>query len=215
MGDDILSLTEAAGAGDRVALDRLIECYLPQLRAFVRLRAGAMVRARESSSDLVQSVCREVLEHMDRFRYPSEAAFKQWLFATALRKIQHRQEYYLAQKRDVGRETPMQQPDSNADLGLLEVYASFSTPSRRASHKEEMERIEAAFDQISDEQREVITMAHLLGLSRAEIAERIGKSEGAVRVLLHRALARLSGLLEPPAEPEPGSVAGPGPRDRR
>ena len=213
MSDDILSLTEAAVAGDRAARDRLIECYLPQLRAFVRLRADAMLRARESNSDLVQSVCREVLEHMDRFRYPSEAAFKQWLFATALRKIQHRQEYYLAQKRDAGRETPMQEPGSSSDLdlGLLEVYASFSTPSRRASHKEEMERIEAAFDQISDEQREVITMAHLLGLSRAEIAGRLGKSEGAVRVLLHRALARLSGLLEPRADP--GSEFGPGRRD--
>jgi DNA-directed RNA polymerase specialized sigma24 family protein len=38
-----------------------------------------------------------------------------------------------------------------------------------------------------------------MGLSRAEIAERIGKSEGAVRVILHRALARVSQLLAEPA----------------
>lgn len=38
-------------------------------------------------------------------------------------------------------------------------------------------------------------LAHVVGLSRAEIAERLGKSEGAVRVLLHRALARLADVL--------------------
>jgi DNA-directed RNA polymerase specialized sigma24 family protein len=38
----------------------------------------------------------------------------------------------------------------------------------------------------------VITLAHLAGLSRAEIAEQMGRSTGAVRVLLHRALSRLA-----------------------
>jgi DNA-directed RNA polymerase specialized sigma24 family protein len=38
-------------------------------------------------------------------------------------------------------------------------------------------------------------MAHIAGLSRAEIAQQMGKSEGAVRVILHRALARISELL--------------------
>jgi DNA-directed RNA polymerase specialized sigma24 family protein len=41
-----------------------------------------------------------------------------------------------------------------------------------------------------------------VGLSRAEIAERMGRSEGAVRVLLHRALAQLSGMLCSDESPE-------------
>ena len=77
--EDVLALKEAACAGDRAALDALMVRYLPQLRAFVRLRAGPLVRVHESSSDLVQSVCREVIQNAERFRHPSESAFKQWL----------------------------------------------------------------------------------------------------------------------------------------
>ena len=54
------------------------------------------------------------------------------------------------------------------------------------------ERVETAFDRLSDEQREVISLAHVVGLSRAEIAARLGKSEGAVRTMLSRALADLA-----------------------
>jgi RNA polymerase sigma-70 factor (ECF subfamily) len=202
MNDDVGQLAERAAAGDRAALDRLLELYLPELRAFVRLRAGAVVRARESSSDIVQSVCREVIQHADRFQFPSEPAFKQWLYTTALRKIVNRKDFYLAQKRDAQREIPISSGDgSDADQRLAACYRSFSSPSRQAMVKEEIARVEKAFEELPDEYREVITLAHVVGLSRAEIAQQMGKSEGAVRVLLHRALARVSALLADPEAP--------------
>jgi RNA polymerase sigma-70 factor (ECF subfamily) len=172
--DELLTLTASAGRGDRRALEDLLARYTPELRA------------RESSVDLVQSVCREVLEHAERFRHPSEAAFKRWLYTTALRKIKNRHAYDLANKRDVLRNaTPLD--DDAAARELLDHYRSFSTPS--------VERVEVAFEQLSDEQREVITLAHMVGLSRAEIAAQMNKTEGAVRVLLQRALAKVSDLL--------------------
>ncbi|MCC7012235.1 MAG: sigma-70 family RNA polymerase sigma factor [Planctomycetes bacterium] len=205
MDEDVGKLAELAARGDRAALNRLLERYLPELRAFVRLRAGAVVRARESNSDIVQSTCREVLQHMERFQFPSEAAFKQWLYTTALRKIINRKDYYLAQKRDALREVPLA-PSSTSDdeQRLMDCYRSFSSPSRHAMVKEELERVERAFEQLPEEYREVITLAHVVGLSRAEIAEHMGKSEGNVRVLLHRALAKMSAILSPPAPPPVG-----------
>jgi RNA polymerase sigma-70 factor (ECF subfamily) len=198
-GEDALTLARAAADGDRGAVRTLLERYLPQVRAFVRLRAGPLVRAHESSSDLVQSVCREVLEHAGRFRHPSESAFRQWLLTTALRKIQNRREHWTAQKRDRGREVPLDSSSSEPgerDARLFQVYTRFASPSRQAIVREELERVEAAFDELAEEQREVVILAHVVGLSRAEIALRLGKSEGAVRVTLHRALARIAGLLE-------------------
>jgi RNA polymerase sigma-70 factor (ECF subfamily) len=188
------SLTAAAAAGDRGAVDELLGRYLPELRAFVRLRVGTALRAHESCSDIVQSVCREILEHQERFRHPSEAAFKRWLFTTALRKVSDRWEHWTAEKRDARRELPA---ESAGDDGALAVcYSNFMTPSGAAMLREEIERVEAAFAELSAEQREVITLAHLVGLSRAEIAAETGRSEGAVRVLLHRSLARLAELLD-------------------
>ncbi len=197
-------LAQRAAAGDRGAVDVLIARYLPELHAFVRLRAGPVVRARESSSDIVQSVCREALEHIDRFQFPSESAFEQWHCTTALRKILNRHDYWLAQKRDAQREIGLGANASGSfDEGaLLDCDGRFSSPSHGAVRREELERIERAFEQMPEEYREVITLAHLVGLSRAEIAQQLGKSEGAVRVLLHRALARMSSILSKPGAVE-------------
>lgn len=189
--DDFDALTAAAAEGDRDALDQLLERCLPELRAFVRLRAGAVVRKREHDSDLVQSVCREVLEHADRFQHANEGAFKRWLYTTALRKILNRREHHLAARRDALREEAL---DEGGDVQrqLLDTYARFTSPSGRAMLSEEIERIESAMSRLKDEQREVITLAHIVGLSRAEIGEEIGKSEGAVRTILFRAMAALA-----------------------
>lgn len=192
------SLTARAAAGDRAALETLLEQHLPDLRAFVRLRAGPLVRAQESNSDLVQSVCREVLEHADLFQHGTGNAFRHWLFTTALRKILNRHDFYRAQKRDALREVALDATGADRDALLYDRYRSFSSPSRAIVLREEMERVELAFEQLSEEQREVVTLAHIVGLSRREIADQLGKSEGAIRVVLHRALVKLSGLLSQP-----------------
>lgn len=189
-------LAEAAADGDEEALRLLLARHLPELRAFVRLRAGAAVRAREQSSDVVQSVCREVLQHAERFRFPSEGAFRSWLFTTALRKLVDRREHWLAAKRDLARETPVGSHTGAVDDDeLVAAYARLSSPSGHAVAREEMARLEAAFDRLPEDYREVITLARILGLSHAEIAEQMGRTEGATRMLLARALTELSGLL--------------------
>ncbi len=191
MSDPTEALVTAAAGGDRVAVEELLQRYLPDLRAFVRVRVDPVVRAQESSSDLVQSVCREVLAHAGEFRYPGENAFKRWLFTAALRKIQKRARYYRTDRRDVRREVAATADDAQ----LLRRYSTFGSPSAVAMANEELSRVESAFDALNDEQREVVTLAYFVGLSRGEIGDHLGKSEGAVRVVLHRALAKLSRLL--------------------
>lgn len=199
MHDDA-HLAERAARGDQAALDALLEAHLGDLRAFVRLRIGPELRAREASSDLVQSVCREILQKGESFRHPGDAAFRRWLFTTALRKIADRADHWRAEKRDGGREEPW--PTHGGDAELAPRYRAFSSPSQHAIAREELERVESAFEQLSEEQREVVTLAQVAGLSRAEIALHMGRSEGAVRVLLHRALARLTELLARPRPTE-------------
>lgn len=194
--EEIQRLTERWIAGDEEALEALLDQYLPGLRAFVRLRAGPMLRARESNSDLVQSICREVLTHKERFQHPSPAAFKQWLYTTAQRKIANRYEHWRTAKRDVGREEAGVSGASSDEGRLLGAYRDFISPSRELMAQEEIARIEAAFDELSEEYREVILLAKVAGLSRQEIGERMGKKEGAVRTLLSRALAKLAEALD-------------------
>jgi RNA polymerase sigma-70 factor (ECF subfamily) len=196
MSGDTLDLARRAAEGDSKAVAELLDRHLPELRAFVRLRAGAVVRAKEAHSDIVQSTCREVLEHIDRFQFPTESAFRQWLFTTALRKLVHRRDYYMAEKRGGLNEAALD-ASSGVDGAerLAACYHSFASPSRVAALREEVERIEAAFEELSEEHREVITLAKVVGLSRAEIGEQMGRSEGAVKMLLARALAELAAKL--------------------
>jgi hypothetical protein len=59
----------------------------------------------------------------------------------------------------------------------------------------DMRRLEVVFAQLPEDYRQVITLARIVGLSHAEIAGEMGRNEGTVRVLLHRALVRLGWLL--------------------
>jgi RNA polymerase sigma factor (sigma-70 family) len=166
-------------------VERLVAQYLPALRAFVRLRMGAELRAKEESCDIVQSVAREVLQRADRFQHGGESGFREWLFTTAQRKVVNHLVHWRTQKRS-----------GNRDAVLPEELASLvATPSRHASAREELAAVEAAFDALSEEQREVVTCSRLLGLSHAEIAARLGKNEVAVRKTLSRGLARLAAVL--------------------
>lgn len=175
-------------------VEELLAEHLPGLRGFIRLRTGPFLRSLESTTDLVQSVCREILEHRDRFRHPGEDGFRKWLYTTALRKISKKSDYHRAQKREAARTVSYEGGEEGA-RELLGAYANVATPSRFAHAREEVERIERAFDELTDAQREVITLSRIAGLSHAEIAEKTGRSEGAVRMQLFRALERLSEIL--------------------
>ncbi|MFG0315975.1 MAG: sigma-70 family RNA polymerase sigma factor [Planctomycetota bacterium JB042] len=187
------SLVSRASRGDPVAVDALLENHLPGLRAFIRLRMGRDLRARESCSDLAQSVCREVLEHIGRFRYRGEAEFRRWLYVEAQRKIANRVQFHRAERRDVQRE--VRAPTEADDRRLGALYRGTLTPSRRLLAKEQVERLEEAFDRLTDDHREVVVLSRIVGLSRAEVAERMGRTEDSVRNLLHRALSKLAGDL--------------------
>jgi RNA polymerase sigma factor (sigma-70 family) len=65
-----------------------------------------------------------------------------------------------------------------------------------AAARELSDRIERAFDMLSKDPREVIALARIVGLSHAEIAEQLGRTEGAVRVQLSRALVAYVNALD-------------------
>lgn len=189
MTDDLQKLLQDASKHDPAAVAALLQQHLPALRAFVRLKAGPSLLARESCSDLAQSVCRDVLENAERFRFGGEAEFRKWLFTTAMRKIADRAEHWRAAKRDGAKERGGL--DEEEIVGLAAIW----TPSVQAAAREELQRVEAAFGKLAPEKQEVVLMARLMGLSHAEIAKELGKTEVAVRSILSRALAELAAHL--------------------
>jgi RNA polymerase sigma-70 factor (ECF subfamily) len=194
---DTAALIAAAQRQERPAIEQLLVRHLPGLEAFVRLRMGAAMRGLMTAPDLVQSVCREVLEDLTGFEFRGPAPFRHWLYVRAENKLREKHRYHHADKRDAAHEVSL--PDAST---FLPAYRALCTPSRALEVRETMQRVEAAFDALPADYREAITMHKLCGLSHAEIAERMGRSEGAVRNLVYRGISRLALLVdggEPPA----------------
>jgi len=187
--DESRELLASASGGDAASVESLLERFLPQLHAFVRLQMGQELRAKESSVDLVQSACREVLEHLDRFQYTGESNFRHWLFTTALRKVRNRVAYYRAAKREGAQALDT---TSGQDAGLLDAYRTLRTPSQELIAHEEVGHLEAAFAQLAPHSQQVVLLSRLVGLSHREIAATMGRTESSTRNLLYRALAELA-----------------------
>jgi RNA polymerase sigma factor (sigma-70 family) len=177
---------------DSAPLDvqRVLQEQLGGLRAFLRARAGPVIRARLRDSDLVQAVCLEVLEHAPRAKFSNEAAFRGWLYTAALRKLVENKRRITADKRDIAREQPLDQKHGDEDAPIT-ALASAITPSMEIAGREGVKQIQEALDALPDAQREVLLLARMVGLSYAEIAEQTGRTEASCRQILRRALLGL------------------------
>lgn len=190
--DRTRELVLAAQRGDAGARDELLRLHLERIRAFVRLRSDARLRQRESESDLVQSVCREVLNDLGRFEFRDAAGFRAWLSAIALNKLREKWRFHGAERRGAQHEA-----GALDELGEFEACSQAqASPSQHAIANEARASLEAAFDRLGEEHREVVLLSRVLGLPHAEIARRMGLTEVAVRSRLSRALVALSAELE-------------------
>ncbi len=177
------------------SLEALLERHLGELQAYVRKNMDAALARRESSADLVQSICREALLSKDQYEYRGDAAFRQWLLQMALRKLIDRRRFYRARKRE-GVERALA-VSSHFELDQLARLARTlgASPSSEASLREELSVLASALEQLADHDRAIIRMIHLDGLTHADVAERLGCSVPQSRGRLFLALARLSAHL--------------------
>jgi len=187
---DSHDLVRRTQAGDAAALQDLLLQHQAALRAFVRAKMTPLLRAHESAEDLVQSACRELLGKLDDFHWRGEEAFRAWLYTGVLHKLQHRERDLRRDKRDARRAAP------DGDAKLAECYSSVLSPTRQLIAAERVRALEAAFDTLPDDYRDVIALSRFARLSRRAIAEQMGRSEDSVKSLLTRALAALATAID-------------------
>ena len=164
------------------AWSELYRRYHDELLLVVRARLGARLRAHLESEDVLQSVALEAFRAMPRFEPRGEGSLRRFLHTLVVNKIRDRADTYGAQKRAGA------VPLSDA---LLETVPSES-PQPCAYYDDAYARLERALGRLPDEMREIVVLRRLEGLPSKEVAETLGKSDGAVRKLYSRALARLA-----------------------
>lgn len=125
------------------------------------------------------------------FEFRGEERFRAWLFTAALNKVREKHRLHMRKRRDHARE---QQPLD--DERATAAAAFLVTPSQEAIGKETALAMEASLATLSEEHREVVTLARIVRLPHRVIAEIMGRSEEATRKLLGRAMLALTDELE-------------------
>jgi RNA polymerase sigma-70 factor (ECF subfamily) len=192
VSDEVQDLIQRAGHGESVAVDALLERHLPGLRKYVRQRISPALLSKESTSDVVQSVCREVLQGAGSFEYRGEAAFRGWLYQTALRKLVDHLRHFESQKRDGAQIAASTL--SSADFAL--IASALHSPSKDAMLREQVESLERGVTRLNSEDQLVLRLIYVEGLSHAAAARRLDCTEAASRKHLSRALARLARMID-------------------
>ncbi|WP_084609155.1 RNA polymerase sigma factor ShbA [Thermocrispum agreste] len=179
--DPYAELVEAAKAGDQWAIERLIAQLRPLIVRYCRARIGRSVSTFASADDVAQDVCIAVLTSLRSYR-STGASFLGFVYGIATHKIM---DFHRKYSRE--RSTPV------ADIP--DVVTTAAEPERRLLHDELGQQVGALLAELSDTQRDVLTLRLVVGLSVAETAQATSMSLGAVRVCQHRALAKLRKLL--------------------
>jgi RNA polymerase sigma-70 factor (ECF subfamily) len=178
-------LIELARAGDQGAFERLFRKYERRLAALVQVRLGPELRAEVEPDDILQETFVRAFGALARFTYRGPGSFWGWL-ASVARSVLADTARYRGRERRAGERVP---------LGPGHEPVDTATPSRMLRHREAVGELMAKLDALPADDREVIVLAKIEGLTTAEMAERLGKTREQVALLLHRALKRFRGRV--------------------
>jgi len=169
-------LVQRAISRDADAFGRLYDMYVERVYRHLYYRVGNVADA----EDLTQQVFLKAWQAIDRYK-KTASPFVAWLMTISHNLVV---DFYRTRKDKTYLEA--------------EVMADDSTPSpeRVAEVRFEQQQLRRVILQLPGEQQQVILLHFVEGFRHAEIASLLGKSEGAIRVMLHRALARLRQILE-------------------
>jgi RNA polymerase sigma-70 factor (ECF subfamily) len=205
-GEDELILR--AGGGDGEARELLLARHRERLRQMIALRLDRRLAARIDPSDVVQEAMADADRELAEYLSSRTMPFYAWLRRFAWdRLVEAHRRHVSAERRSVDREQSWSIPwaDQSAVALADRLVASGTSPSRHLIRAEARLRVQAALEQLSPRDREVLVLLYMEDLSAVEIAGILGMTEGAVRTRHLRALERLRRLM-------PGDDSG---EDRR
>ena len=190
-------LVERLRHRDPEALAEFLALRQAPLLAFIGRQLGNGLRRKVEPEDVLQEVSAEAVRSLPETDLTDRDPFG-WLCQIAQRRaIDAHRRYFGAQKRAAGREVPLAPQSDGTQRGdfihLLAV--SMTTASQAFSRNQREMRLLEALSTLPEEQRQAIHLRYVEGLPTKEIAERLGKSNVAVRVMLSRSVDKLQQLL--------------------
>ncbi len=169
------NLVQRAKEGDQKAFAQLYEEHFDRVYRYMALKIGDKVEA----EDMTQQVFLNALQSISSFRWKG-VPFSAWLF-----RIAHNQMVDYLRKKKKEAAPFLDEP----------LVSSDSSPQLEVERSLDIEQLRLATRRLTEAQREVISLRFAGGLSIAEVAKIMGKSQGAVKTLQHSAILALRKVL--------------------
>jgi RNA polymerase sigma-70 factor (ECF subfamily) len=193
------SLLDRAREGERAAQGDLLALYRNYLLILARTQLDKLLRVRCDASDLVQDTMLEAMRALRGFSGTTERELLAWLRRILVRNLADQARHHKAQVRDFQRQESLEALlDRSCEAALQALATAISSPSAQASAREQSALLADALARLPNDYREVILLRHVEAMRFEEIAARLGRTSGAVRMLWTRALERLHRELESP-----------------
>jgi RNA polymerase sigma-70 factor, ECF subfamily len=169
---NVRALVERAQQGDRGALEELYLIHFDRIYSYLHMSVGN----RHDAEDLTTQTFLKMLESIGKFKFQA-APFSAWLF-----RIAHNlaMDHFRAARRWQPEEEVPEPPGDEEPSAEAQALQSIGRQSM-------LELIE----DLSSEQQQVLTLKFVFNFPNAEVATILGKTEGAIKSLQHRALVSL------------------------
>ena len=160
---------------DEDALQKLYEKYYPKIYNYAFLQMGDV----HAAEDLTSDVMLKMLESIQKYSFRG-LPFGAWVFRIARNRLI---DLHRRRKR-------------RGEVDLSEtISGTLASPESMAERALERGQIQIALKHLTDEQRQVIVLKFIQGFDNRSVGRIMGRSEGAVKSLQHRALASLRRVL--------------------
>lgn len=148
------------------------------------------LRGKVDPEDVLLETLEQAWRDIGKLQDVSTRGFQRWIPGIYRHRVADIIRYWEQPKRDVRREQAF--PSSSRATPCRDDH----TPSKSVARREQLAKIAAVLDELSESYRVVIVHRVLEGYTTKEVAEMLGKNPDNVRVTLHRALKKLGELLK-------------------
>lgn len=170
------SLIRRAQEGEGVCFGELYDHYIAPIYRFVLMK----INNKAEAEDLTHEVFLSAWQNLKNYK-PRGFPFSSWLYQIARNKVI---DHYRTRKTHTSFE--------NLDESALKIIGAVESEVEKIL---DLDRVKLAISRLSPEQQDVVIMKFVEDFSNEEIANTLGKSEGAIRLLQHRAVNNLKAML--------------------
>ena len=173
---ELQKLGQQFSNGDAAAFDQIFDLFADKLFRYISLKIKT-----DDAEDILELTLLKAWENRDKYD-STKSNIQTWLFTIARNTII---DHYRSYKEIISEEE-----------GEINNIASEDSPVKKAEQKLTQIAIEKALSELSEIQREVITLRYMEDLSFKEIAQILNKNEGTIRVIQLRALSKLKSIMK-------------------